>query len=178
MQWGQVSAGSGDPALPNVLCSITHYKMFRNHAVDATIEFYRKPWLQHPTKHIKGDDASASSPTYYFTGYGRRQLLHHPLQQNTAAGAAEPEQPCHEQVLFPAGVDTPQHSQADTCAGAQPRKKLPKVIAPPIYSWASSTLAPQLGTRPISAAIMGWKMPRLPRNAAAESARQSQRSAQ
>ena len=42
------------------------------------------------------DDASASSPTYYCTGYGRRQLLHHPLQQNTAAGAAEPEQPCHE----------------------------------------------------------------------------------
>ena len=29
MQWGQVSAGSGDPALPNVLCSITHYKMLR-----------------------------------------------------------------------------------------------------------------------------------------------------
>lgn len=26
------------------------------------------------------DDASASSPTYYFTGYGCRQLLHHPLQ--------------------------------------------------------------------------------------------------
>lgn len=81
-----------------------------------------------------GGTMRASSPTYYFTGYGRRQLLHHPLQQNTAAGAAEPEQPCHEQVLFPAGVDTPQHSQADTCAGAQPRKKLPKVIAPPIYS--------------------------------------------
>ena len=76
------------------------------------------------------DDASASSPTYYFTGYGRRQLLHHPLQQNTAAGAAEPEQPCHEQVLFPAGVDTPQHSQADTCAGAQPRKKTAKGNSP------------------------------------------------
>lgn len=29
MQWGQVSAGSGDPVLPNVLCSITHYKMLR-----------------------------------------------------------------------------------------------------------------------------------------------------
>ena len=29
MQWGQVAAGSGDPALPNVLCSITHYKMLR-----------------------------------------------------------------------------------------------------------------------------------------------------
>ena len=29
MQWGQVSAGSGDPARPNVLCSITHYKMLR-----------------------------------------------------------------------------------------------------------------------------------------------------
>ena len=105
-------------------------RQFRNHAVDATIEFYRKPWLQHPTKYIKGDDASASSPTYYFTGYGRRQLLHHPLQQNTAAGAAEPEQPCHEQVLFPAGVDTPQHSQADTCAGAQPRKKTAKGNSP------------------------------------------------
>ena len=58
-------------------------------------------------------------------------------------------------------IPAPEHS---------PAKKLPKVIAPPIYSWASSTLAPQLGTRPISAAIMGWKMPRLPRNVAAESA--------
>ena len=36
-------------------------------------------------------------------------------------------------------------------------------MAPSIYSWASSTLAAQLGTRPTSAVSIGWKMPMPPK---------------
>ena len=43
-----------------------------------------------------------------------------PLQQNAAQRAARPEQAGHEKVLLPAGVDAPEHGQADARARAQP----------------------------------------------------------
>ena len=41
----------------------------------------------------------------------------------------------------------------------RPPNRLPKEMTPSTYSWVSSTLAAQLGTRPSRAATMGWKMP-------------------
>ena len=40
-----------------------------------------------------------------------------------------------------------------------PATRLEKRSAPSTYSWVSSTLAAQLGTRPTSAATTGWKKP-------------------
>ena len=67
--------------------------------------------------------------------------------------------PVMNRFCFQLGLTRQSTARPMPAPAHRPANRLPKLMAPWAYSWASSTLAAQLGTRPTRAAAMGWKMP-------------------